>query len=60
MEIIYKLFRFHSDKGLSNKKTHVVRGGEEFIQCRHFSDKGKGVSSDADVRTFWCKNIRTF
>jgi len=23
-------------------------------------DKGKGVSSDADVRTFWCKNLRIF
>jgi len=22
------------------------------------ADKGEGDSSDADVRTFWCKNIR--
>jgi len=29
-----------------------------FVQCGHFSDKG--VSSDADVRTIWCKKTLDF
>jgi len=32
--------------------------GRGFVQCRHFSDK-EG-SSDADVRTFFCKKFRFF
>jgi len=28
------------------------------VQGGHFSDKVEGGSSDADVRTFWCKKFR--
>jgi len=30
-----------------------------FAQSGHFADKGGG-SSDADVRTFWCKHLGSF
>jgi len=32
------------------EKTSAIRG--IVVQCGHFSDKGKGGSSDVDVRTF--------
>jgi len=35
----------------------AVRGGR-FVQCGHFVDKGG--STEADVRTFWCKKLRIF
>jgi len=35
----------------------VVRG---VAQCRHFADKGRGGSSDANVRNFWHKNFGFF
>jgi len=31
--------------------------GEGVVQC---GQGGKGSSSDADVRTFWCKKLRIF
>jgi len=31
---------------------------QEVVRCGHFSDKED--SSDADVRTFWCKNFEIF
>jgi len=37
-------------------KAFAIRGG--IVQCGHFADKGD--SSDADVRTFWCKTHRIF
>jgi len=33
-------------------------GEEGFVQFGHFADKGG--SSDADIRTFWCKKHRIF
>jgi len=41
-------------------KRNLQLGGEEVIQCGHFSDKGVGGSSDADVRTFMSKKLRNF
>jgi len=41
-------------------KRRPQSGGLSSGQCRHFEDKGIGVSSDADVRTFWCKNFGSF
>jgi len=31
---------------------------EGIVQCGHFA--ARGASSDADVRTFWSKNLRIF
>jgi len=42
--------------GLSIKDVRN-QGRREFVQNGHFSDKG---GSDADVRTFWYKNLRIF
>jgi len=34
------------------------QGRRGFVQCGHFADKG--VSSDADIHTFWCKKLLDF
>jgi len=34
------------------------QGVKGFVQCGHFADSGG--SSDADVRTFWCKKFGIF
>jgi len=41
-------------------KTRPQSRGRGFDQSGHFSDKGAGGSSDADVRTFWRKKTSDF
>jgi len=44
-------------------KRRPQSGGRGYVQCGRFSDKGgRGslFSASADVRTFWCKNLRIF
>jgi len=47
-----------------NDKEPSIKDGRSqgrgwFVQCGHFADKGVG-SSDADVHTFWRKNLSIF
>jgi len=49
-----------SSKGPSIKDVRT-QGKVWFFQFGHFVDKGeRGGSSDADVRTFWCKKTPDF
>jgi len=40
------------------RKRHPQSGGKEGLSTADIADKGG--SSDADVRTFWCKKLRIF
>jgi len=57
------LFKYKKFKIFILGVVHKIRPqsrGKVFIQSRHFADKGRRGSSDADVRTFWCKELRVF
>jgi len=46
-------------KMLSIKYVRYQERGEwRFVQCGHFADNEGGVSSDANVHTFWCKKLQ--
>jgi len=49
--ILLSFLQYYNNKGpfIKDVRTQEGRG---FVQCGHFSDKGKGISSDADARTF--------
>jgi len=42
----------------TTNKGHPLSGG--FALCGHFAHKGERDFSDANVPTFWCKNLRIF
>jgi len=50
-------YRYRLKKDIG--RSVVCSQGKELAQCGHFADNEED-SSDADVRTFWCKVHRFF
>jgi len=53
-------FQVFQSYGAVHKRRPQSRRERGSVQCENFSDKEGRGSSDADVGTFWCKNLGFF
>jgi len=56
----FVIVRYPKFDVVTDHKRRPQSGEERVCQCGHFTDKGEGGSSDADVRTFCRKKTSDF